>query len=312
MPEQSRVAFVFPGQGAQTVGMGKDLYDSFTSAKEIFDRADEALKFPISRMCFEGPDDDLNLTVNTQPAMLTVSIACMRAIEEVVGDSFPKPAFLAGHSLGEYTALVEAGAIDFDSAVRLARERGRLMHEAGQSNPGGMLAVLGMDEQALLEVCRETGTVIANYNSPGQLVISGPIGNLPGAMEMALARGASRTVTLQVSGAFHSPLMQPAREGLAKIIEEIEFKDPIIPVVANVTALPLNTAAEIKTELIEQLCNGVQWQRSVQYMVDNGISAFIEIGQGKVLTGLIRRINRDVSFKNIGDAKSILDMVSPA
>ncbi|MFC1900852.1 ACP S-malonyltransferase [Chloroflexota bacterium] len=308
MSEQSSVAFIFPGQGAQSVGMGKDLYDSFPSAKIVFDKADDVLGFPLSRMCFEGPEEELNLTINTQPAMLTVSYACIEAIKDTMVSNFPSPAFVAGHSLGEYTTLPVSGVTDFDTAVYLARERGRLMHEAGTNNPGGMMAILGLEEELVTEVCNETDTVIANYNCPGQIVISGAIANLPAAMELAHEKGASRTVTLQVSGAFHSPLMQPAKEGLTEILDKIEFKDPSVPIIANATAKPLITSKQIKEELVEQMCSGVRWQQSVQYMIDNGISAFIEIGYGKVLAGLIRRINRESAIHNIGNAEDIANL----
>jgi [acyl-carrier-protein] S-malonyltransferase len=303
------MAFVFPGQGAQAVGMGKDLYDIFPSAKKVFDTADDVLGFSLSKLCFVGPEDELNLTINTQPAMLTVSYACMEAINDTPVSNFPSPAYLAGHSLGEYTALPVAGVVDFETAVSLARERGRLMHEAGLSNPGGMMAVLGLEEELVSEVCEETGTVIANINCPGQIVISGSIATLPVAMEIAHEKGASRTVTLQVSGAFHSPLMQPAKEELTEILEKIEFKDPSVPIIGNVSAKPLNTAAQIKEELIEQMCSSVQWQRSVQYMIDNGISGFIEIGYGKVLAGLIKRIKRDAAIHNIGTAEAVTKLI---
>ncbi len=309
MPEKSRVAFVFPGQGAQSVGMGKDLYDTFSSARRVFDTADKVLGFSLSEMCFDGPEDELNLTINTQPAMLTVSYACIEAIRETVGDNFPSPSFLAGHSLGEYTALAVAGVIDFKTAVYLARERGRLMQGAGLQNPGGMLAILGLEENLVAEICNETATVIANYNCPGQIVISGAISQLPLAMELAHQKGASRTVSLQVSGAFHSPFMKSAQEKLAEILSKIDFNDPKIPIIANATAKPLSTAGQIKDELIAQLCSGVQWERSVQYMINKGISAFIEIGQGKVLTGLIKRIKRDATINNIGTAVSITNLV---
>ena len=305
MTESSNIAFVFPGQGSQVVGMGRDLYDTFASAKAVIDQADAVLKFPLSRLFFEGPEDELRQTINAQPALLTIAYACLKAMEEVAGKDLPKPAFVAGHSLGEYTALAVADVIDFATAVYLARERGRLMHEAGIKTPGGMVAVLGMEEAALSEVCRETDTQIANYNSPGQLVISGAIVNVTRAAELAKARGASRTVPLQVSGAFHSTLMKPAQEGLSKIIVGMPFRDAAIAIVGNTTALPLTAASDIKAELTDQLCHGVQWQRSVEYMAANGVSTFVEVGPGRVLTGLIRRINKTLTTVNIGDVAGV-------
>lgn len=305
MPEPAKVAYVFPGQGAQSVGMGHDLYDSFASAKALFKQADEVLGFPLSKLCFEGPEEELRLTINTQPALLTVSFICLKLAQEVSGGKLPAPTFLAGHSLGEYTALAAANVIDFTTAVYLARERGRLMYEAGLKEPGGMVAIIGLNEEALLEVCNQTDTQIANFNCPGQLIISGAMVNLPKAAEFAQAKGASRILPLQVSGAFHSPLMQPAREGLFQIIAGLTFRDPDVPIIANITAKPMTKAEEIKTELIEQLCNCVQWQRSIEYMLSNGVSTIYEIGTGKVLAGLIKRINKDIDIRNIGDAAAI-------
>jgi [acyl-carrier-protein] S-malonyltransferase len=256
-------------------------------------------------MCFGGPEEELQLTKNTQPALLTVSYACLKAIEEINDGSFPVPDYLAGHSLGEYTALAVANVFDFSTAVYLARERGRLMHEAGQQSPGAMAAVMGLDEDVLTAICQDTTTVIANYNTPGQLVISGMKDDVLKASEQAQAAGASRVVPLNVSGAFHSPLMKPAQEGLADIIASIEFCDPEIPVLANTTALPLLKGDQVKTELIDQLCNGVQWQRSVEYMINNGVSTFIEIGPGRVLSGLVKRINKDVTLQNIGSTEAV-------
>ncbi len=305
MPETAKVAYVFPGQGAQSVGMGRDLYESFASAKALFKQADDVLGFSLSKLIFEGPDEELRLTINTQPALLTVSYICLKIAQETSGGKLTAPAFLAGHSLGEYTALAAANVIDFTTAVFLARERGRLMHEAGLKEPGGMVAIIGLDENVLLEVCSQTGTQIANFNCPGQLIISGAMVNLPKAAEYAQAKGASRVIPLQVSGAFHSPLMQPAKEGLFQIIAKLPFRDPVVPIIANVTAKPMTTAEEIKTELIEQLCNCVQWHRSVEYMVKNGVSTIYEIGPGKVLNGLIKRINKNIDIRNIGDIAAI-------
>lgn len=305
MTESGKRAWIFPGQGSQSVGMGKDLYDTFESAKSIFREADEVLGTSISDICFGGPEEELQLTKNTQPALLTVSYACLKAIEEINDGSFPVPDYLAGHSLGEYTALAAANVLNFSTTVYLARERGRLMHEAGQQSPGAMAAVMGLDEDVLTAICQDTATVIANYNTPGQLVISGMKDDVLKASEQAQAAGASRVVPLNVSGAFHSPLMKPAQEGLTEIIASLEFRDPEIPVLANTTALPLLKGDQVKTELIDQLCNGVQWQRSVEYMINDGVTTFIEIGPGRVLSGLVKRINKDVTLRNIGSVETV-------
>jgi len=304
MAETKKVAYVFPGQGAQAVGMGRDLYDSYPAARAIFEQADEALGIPLSKICFEGPEDELLKTINTQPALVTVSFAYLKVARET-GKGLPAPAFVAGHSLGEYTALAAANVLDFADTVRLARERGRLMYEAGLKQPGTMAAVIGLDEAILTEICGQTDTCIANFNSPGQLVISGAIEKIERAVELAKEKGASRVVPLQVGGAFHSPLMQSAVDGMAEILPTVAFRDPTVPVVANVTAQPLTTGEAVRAELLDQLRNGVQWHRSVEYMLGQGVNGIIEIGPGRVLTGLMRRIDRETETMNIGTADDV-------
>lgn len=298
-----KVACVFPGQGAQAVGMGHNLCQVSRRAREVFEEADSALQFPLSRLCFEGPEEELRDTINAQPAILTTSVACLRAASEF-GTSL-SPTLVAGHSLGEYTALVAANVIGFADAVRLVRERGRLMQEAGKVRPGGMAAIIGLDEESLEEVCRETGSQIANFNCSGQIVISGTRESLALSMDLAKARGARRVVPLQVSGAFHSILMQPTVEGMAQAISQVDFNHPQVPIVANSTAQPLTNPDEVKKELLQQLCHCVQWQPSVEYMVGAGVSTFIEIGPGQVLSGLIKRISNEVQVLHMSDPESI-------
>jgi len=304
VPEIKKVAYVFPGQGSQTVGMGKDLWDNFDSVKAIFRQADEAAGFPLTKLIFEGPEDELRKTSNAQPALVTMSIACLKAAQETTGDKLPAAAFMAGHSLGEYTALTAANVIDFNTAVYLTKERGRLMFEAGLKQPGAMAAVMGMDEAVLLDICRQTDTVIANLNSPGQLIISGATANVAKATELAKTKG-SRVMPLAVSGAFHSPLMLPAVEGMSPILAKVTFRNSKVPIISNVTAQPLTDSGLFQDELLKQLTSGVQWQKSVQFMISQGVKRYYEIGAGKVLAGLMKRIDKDIETVNIGDAASL-------
>jgi len=301
--KKARLAYVFPGQGSQAVGMGLDLYRKYSSARDVFDEVDDALGFSLSSLCFEGPEGELTQTINVQPAVLTVSIACLKAAEEISGSSLPFPDVVAGHSLGEYTALVVAGVLNLSEAVRLVRERGRLMHEAGSVSPGGMVAVLGLDEEAVMEVCLSTGTEISNINCPGQIVVSGAEEKLTKFRRLAEEKGARRLIPLKVSGAFHSQLMQPACDGLKNAIPEFSFHEPLVPVVANVTARMLLDVQSIKQELVDQVIRCVRWQQCVENMIAGGVTTFFEIGHGEVLAGLIKRINPAVQVINIGDVE---------
>jgi [acyl-carrier-protein] S-malonyltransferase len=300
-----KTAFVFPGQGSQMVGMGKDIYETSSVAKAVFDQADSALGFPISELCFNGPESELQQTVNSQPAIMTVSVASLEAALEAAGEEGLYPDFVAGHSLGEYCALVAAGVVDFADAVRLVWERGRLMHEAGMIRPGGMAAIIGLDEACVANICFDSGAEIANINSPAQITVSGPKHALDKAVELAKGKGARHAIELKVSGAFHSSLMEPAIEGMTKVISRVNFRDPKIPVVVNTSGQMVSSAEELKAELIWQLCNSVQWNRSVEFMIESGVTTFIEVGPGRVLSGLIRRINKDVRVLHIDNVKSL-------
>jgi len=308
MAELSKVAYVFPGQGSQSTGMGLDLCGSYPSAREVFDEADVSLGFPLSRLCFEGPDEELTKTHNVQPAILVVSIACLKALQEARQGDLPSPAFVAGHSLGEYTALVAAGALGLADAVVLVRERGRLMYEAGLKNPGSMLAVIGLDEETVKRVCLQTGTEISNINCPGQIVVSGTIQAIAEANKAARARGARALIPLKVSGAFHSALMEPVIAEFTRIVSRVRFRPPSIPVISNVSARPLTDVDSTKKELVKQLRNCIQWQGSVECMMHSGVTTFYEIGPGRVLSGLIRRINSELQVFNISGTEDIAQL----
>jgi [acyl-carrier-protein] S-malonyltransferase len=289
-------AYVFPGQGAQFVGMGKDLYDNNAEARQMMDKANEILGFNITELMFAGTDEDLKKTSVTQPAVFIHSVALAKAM----GDDF-KPEMVAGHSLGEFSALVAAGALSFEDGLRLVSARAQAMQKACEINPSTMAAVLALPDAKVEEVCAGIDGVVvpANYNCPGQLVISGEIAAVDAACEQLLAAGAKRALRLKVGGGFHSPCMEPARKELAEAIERTEFKTPVCPVYQNVDAKPHTDPAEIKANLIAQLTASVRWTASVQNMIADGATDFTEVGPGKALQGMIAKISREVAISGI-------------
>lgn len=304
------VAYIFPGQGSQYAGMGRDLDDNFVAAREVFAEADEALGFSITKLCFEGPEEALQLTENTQPAILTVSVAALRAMET---EGVPRPDYVAGHSLGEYSALVAAGSLKLADAVRTVRARGRYMQEATPVGTGAMAAVLGSDLETIEVACHEAreGQVCApaNINSPGQVVIAGDAAAVNRAVELLKSRGAKRVVKLNVSAPFHSALMRQAQERLAADLDRIEFQDLAMPLVANVDAGFIRTGDEARSALIRQVSSPVLWQQSMELLIREGVGEFVEVGPGKVLCGLMRQINRSVRCANVEDAASLSNAV---
>jgi [acyl-carrier-protein] S-malonyltransferase len=290
-----RFAYVFPGQGSQFVGMGQDLAQTSAAARRVFEEADECLGFALSRLCWEGPEPELTDTLNTQPALLTCSIAALRALEERHGER--QPAYVAGHSLGEITALVAAGAMELEDGLVLVRRRGELMKAAGERAPGGMAAILNLDAPALAEICAEAaaesgGVVqVANDNCPGQVVISGDAAALEKAMALAKARGAKRALRLPVSIAAHSPLMASAVADFTRAVEAVPFIAPVPPLVGNVQAAPISDPNDLRTELPAQLTLPVRWADTVRFMLAEGVTTFIELGAKDVLTGLLKRID---------------------
>jgi len=332
----TKVAFLFPGQGSQAVGMGADIFAASPAAKHVFAAVDTALGTPLSSLCFHGPEDTLRETSNAQPAIVTVSLAMLAAFQESLSNTQTSswssplvPSYTAGHSVGEYAALVASGALDLTQAALLVRERGRLMHHEGTLCAGGMAAVIGMDADTLQGVCQDatqqaqqareaehpkgTTTIhpglgqvaIANYNAPGQIVISGEQSALALASELAKARGAKRVIPLMVSGAFHSPVMQPATPAFTQAVTTAGIRNATIPVVGNVQGTPLLQAHDIQHELTEQLASSVRWVQTIEYMVGAGVGVFIEIGPGQTLTGMVKRIAKGVTTLTIGTSAEI-------
>jgi [acyl-carrier-protein] S-malonyltransferase len=324
----TRVAFLFPGQGSQAVGMGADICATSVAARRVFEDVDEALDFPLSTLCFQGPEDTLRKTMNAQPAIVTVSLAYLAAFQEALSPTASSwstplsPDFTAGHSVGEFAALVVANALDLKDTARLVRERGRLMDIEEVACPGSMMAVIGMDAEALQEICQEVShelsaeraennhpgqgqVTIANYNAPGQIVISGEWRALEQAAELAKARGAKKVMPLAVSGAFHSPVMYPAVDGMIQALAAAPLQNPTLPIISNITATPLTDVQELRAELAHQLATSVQWIRSVEYLRDAGVTTFIEIGPGQALAGMIKRIVKGAKIINIGNVADV-------
>jgi [acyl-carrier-protein] S-malonyltransferase len=298
-------AFIFPGQASQYVGMGKDLYDTYDVSRNIFDKANDIMEMDLKDICFNGPEDELKKTFITQPAIFVHSIA----VYEVLKSKNILPDSAAGHSLGEYSALTAAGALSFEDGLKLVKRRGELMYEAGTEKPGTMAAIIGMTPEKVYELCenvKEFGIIQpANFNSPGQIALSGDVNAVRKAIDLAKEMGARRAVELVVSGAFHSPLMEAAQEGLKTVLEETEIKDALIPVYSNVEAKPVQDKEKIRDLLYRQLTKPVLWQDLVENMIKDGTESFYEIGPGKVLKGLLKRIDRNVPCFEVGTTENI-------
>ena len=300
------IAFLFPGQGSQHAGMGKDLSENFSAARHIFEEANDALNFDLAALCYNGPEEDLKLTANTQPAILTASVAALKVLEEETG---LKPSFTAGHSLGEYSALVCAGALDFAAAVRIVRQRGTFMQEAVPVGTGAMAAILGLDTETLDRVCRAAaqGQVVspANFNSAGQVVIAGHAEAVDRAMDLAKETGAKRALPLPVSAPFHCSLMVPAGERLAGVLAGVEVGDMTVPVVTNVEAAPNRDSSRVCQLLVDQVSAPVRWDETIACMIKLGVERYIEIGPGKVLAGLVKRVARNSLVQNVQNVDDI-------
>lgn len=300
------VALIFPGQGAQYVGMGKDIYEAFKESKAVFDRADEILGFSLTKLCFEGPIEELTKTINCQPAILTASIAALEALK--TADSFQRSAvsYTAGLSLGEYAALIASGVMSFEDGLRLVRKRSELMEETAKKHPGKMSAILGLGRKELEEICRNASCEIANLNCPAQVVISGKREAVDKAKEEALFKGAKRAIDLEVSGAFHSSLMREAAVNFSDFLKKFNLENSSIPVISNVTARPQQNKEEIAQNLIKQIFSPVLWEDSIRFIAAQGVKTFYEIGPGNVLKGLLRKINPELNVVNIGKKEDLM------
>jgi [acyl-carrier-protein] S-malonyltransferase len=309
------VAFVFPGQGSQEVGMGQALVESYPVAGELFQQADEILGFALSRLCFEGPGEELNDTINTQPAIFVTSIAALHALRTAGYEV--KPRFVAGHSLGEYSAYVAAGVLSFADGLRLVRERGRLMKKAGEMNPGGMAAVIKLNDDVVADICDKVTASgvgrlqVANYNSPGQVVISGENVAVDKGIELAQAAKAKRALKLPVSIAAHSELMRVVADEFRQAVDNTPLNLPETPIVANITARPLESVDAIRAEMEGQLTSSVRWTDSIRWMVEQGVTEFVEMGPKDVLTGLIRRIDKEVKTQAVSSPEGIAAVLNP-